>query len=419
MSVEQIVSQCLLCKNAQCQKYCPIHTPIPEVMKLIKEGKIEEAKAVLFENNPLSAVCAMVCDHAAQCYGHCIKNFKNEPVPFFEIEQILSRQYLFDHEFSGRPSLHQRIGIIGGGPAGITAAIKLALKGYPITIFEAKERIGGVLRYGIPEVRLPKNLIDRLEELLLSLNVKIRPNTLIGPVLSIDRLLEDGYSALFIGTGVWNPKLLNIPGETLGNVHYAIDYLVSPEAYHLDHEVAVIGAGNVAMDAAREARRLGHQVTVYYRRSLKQMSASKEEYEAACREGVVFELQNSPVRIEEDGLWLERTQVDEEGKISTIPNSLHKVSCGSVIIAVSQSPRSNIVDHTQNLQTNRYGLLISDEKGQTSREGVFACGDVVTGARTVVEAVAAAKIAAEAIDKYCQEKFERMQPPLSTRKRED
>lgn len=399
--------KCLGCKNAQCQKYCPIHTDIPKVIQLYKEDRRNEAQQLLFENNPFSLVCSYVCDHESQCYGHCIKGIKSEPVMFYEIEKELSNEFLWNHCFIKQKSNGKRIAIIGGGPVGITVAFILAQKGYDITIFDAHERLGGVLRYGIPEVRLPKKIVDRYEEILLELGIKIRPNTLIGPVLTLDRLLEDGYDAAFIGTGVWNPRTLNIKGETRGNVHYAIDYLKSPQYYHLGERVIVIGAGNVAMDASRTAKRFGSDVSVYYRKSFNEMTATKQEIKDAQDDGVNFKLYHSPVEITENGVLFEKTEVvEEDGKVSmrTIADSKYEVKCDSVIIAVSQSPRSNIVSTTQNLSTNKWGLLITDENGHTTKEGVFACGDVVTGAKTVVHAIQNAKNVAQTIHEYCQNK---------------
>lgn len=240
-------NRCYMCKKPRCQIHCPITTAIPEVIELFKEGKIAKAGEVLFKNNPLSLVCAIVCPHEDQCSGNCIRGIKDEPVSFFEIEKHVSKYYLENIRFEKEKELDEMVAIVGGGPAGITIAFILAQKGYKVTIFDSHDKIGGVLRYGIPEFRLPKDIIDSYEERLIELGVKIRPNTLIGPVLTLDKLFDDGYKAIFIGTGVWNPKTLDIKGETLGNVHYAIDYLKSPDTYRLGDKVCVIGAGDVAM----------------------------------------------------------------------------------------------------------------------------------------------------------------------------
>ena len=398
--------RCLLCKNARCKANCPISTEIPEVIRLFKEGKLDEAGEILFENNPLSAVCAIVCPHEDQCKGNCIRGIKGEPIPFCEMEEFISLKYLKNVKLEKVGNRDERIAIIGAGPAGITLSIILARKGFKVTLFDAHEKIGGVLRYGIPEYRLHNSIIDRYEEILIELGVKIRPNTLIGPVLTLDKLFFDGYKAVFIGTGVWNPKTLNIKGESLGNVHYAIDYLKSPNVYNLGKKVAVIGAGNVAMDAARVAKRNGaEEVYILYRKGFENMPCTRAELEEAKEDDVNFELFKAPIELTEQGVkYIEtKNEVSEDGKDSTITieGTEGMFECDSVIIAVSQSPRKNIVANTTGLDTNKWGLLLTDDKGHTTRNGVFASGDVVTGANTVVHAVSYAKIVAESIEEYC------------------
>ena len=398
--------RCLLCKNARCKANCPISTEIPEVIRLFKEGKLDEAGEILFENNPLSAVCAIVCPHEDQCKGNCIRGIKGEPIPFCEMEEFISLKYLKNVKLEKVGNRDERIAIIGAGPAGITLSIILARKGFKVTLFDAHEKIGGVLRYGIPEYRLHNSIIDRYEEILIELGVKIRPNTLIGPVLTLDKLFFDGYKAVFIGTGVCNPKTLNIKGESLGNVHYAIDYLKSPNVYNLGKKVAVIGAGNVAMDAARVAKRNGaEEVYILYRKGFENMPCTRAELEEAKEDDVNFELFKAPIELTEQGVkYIEtKNEVSEDGKVSTITieGTEGMFECDSVIIAVSQSPRKNIVANTTGLDTNKWGLLLTDDKGHTTRNGVFASGDVVTGANTVVHAVSYAKIVAESIEEYC------------------
>ena len=400
--------RCLLCKNARCKANCPISTEIPEVVKLFKENKIMEAGEILFNNNPLSAACAIVCPHEDQCKGNCIRGIKSEPVSFCEIEEYISKEYLYKMSLDKKATRDERIAIVGAGPAGITLSIILAKKGFKVTLFDAHEKIGGVLRYGIPEYRLPNSMIDRYEEILIELGVKIRPNTLIGPVITLDKLFFDGYKAVFIGTGVWNPKTLNIKGESLGNVHYAIDYLKSPQVYNLGKKVVVIGAGNVAMDAARVAKRSGaEEVYILYRKGFENMPCTKVELEEAKEDDVKFELFKAPIELTEDGVkYIEtKNEIDESGRVNTVTleGTEGMFNCDSIIIAVSQSPRNNIVANTTGLDTNKWGLLVTDNKGHTTRKGVFASGDVVTGANTVVHAVAYAKVVAEEIEKYCEE----------------
>ena len=374
--------------------------------KVLKEKKIIEAGEMLFNNNPLSAACAIVCPHEDQCKGNCIRGIKCEPVSFCEIEEYISKEYLYKVKFEEVQYRNERIAIIGAGPAGITLSIILARRGFKVTLFDAHEKIGGVLRYGIPEYRLKNSMIDRYEEILIELGVKIRPNTLIGPVITLDKLFFDGYKAVFIGTGVWNPKTLNIKGESLGNVHYAIDYLKSPQVYNLGKKVAVIGAGNVAMDAARVAKRSGaEEVYILYRKGFENMPCTRAELEEAKEDGIKFELLKAPIELTEEGVkYIEtKNEVDEEGRVNTvtIEGTEGMFNCDSTIIAVSQSPRKNIVANTVGLETNKWGLLLTDERGHTTRAGVFASGDVVTGANTVVHAVAYAKVVADSIEEYC------------------
>ena len=398
-------NRCYMCKNPRCQVNCPIDTPVPEIIGLFKEGQIAKAGEILFKNNPLSLVCSIVCPHEDQCKGNCIRGIKDEPVSFCDIERHISKYYLENIRLEKENDLAERVAIVGGGPAGITIAFILAQKGYKVTIFDSHDKIGGVLRYGIPEFRLPKSIIDHYEERLIELGVKIRPNTLVGPVLTLEKLFYDGYKAIFIGTGVWNPKTLDIKGESLGNVHYAIDYLKSPNVYNLGNKVCVIGAGDVAMDAARTAKRNGaNEVYILYRKGMENVPATKAELEGAISDGIKFELFKSPLELTEDGVKYIETEnvISEDGRISTvtIEGKEGLFECDSIIIAVSQSPKNNIVSNTIGLETNKWGLLLTDEVGHTTRDGVFASGDVVTGAKTVVRAASHAKIVAEEIEKY-------------------
>lgn len=401
--------RCLLCKKPKCQTFCPINTPIPEVISLYRSGNLEAAGQKLFDNNPLSLVCSMVCIHEEQCKGNCVLNAKGSPIAFHKIEEEVSKRYLENHKLSPSKKDKGRIAIIGGGPAGITIAFILAGRGYDVTIFEAHNKIGGVLRYGIPEYRLPNAIVDQIEEKLFEAGVKIRPNTLIGPVITLDRLFKDGYKAAFIGTGVWNPKPLTIKGETRGNVHYAIDYLKSPETYKLGKQVAVIGAGNVAFDAARSAIRNGaEKVTIIYRKGYEDMPATKYEIHEALKDGIEFNLYRYPIEILDEGVLLGSVErvpsIGPDGQDGFVQNASNQelFEADSTIIAISQVARNNIVRNTTELNTSTNGLLLADQEGRTTKPGTFASGDVVTGAKTVVEAIAHAKIVADSMDQYCQ-----------------
>jgi glutamate synthase (NADPH/NADH) small chain len=396
-------SRCLQCKKPLCSKGCPVSTPANLMVEALLAGDMRKAGAMLFENNPLTAVCSLICPHEHFCEGHCVLGRKSAPVQVSSIEQYVSRYYLeqFQPERPENANNAKRIAIVGSGPAGITVAFILARRGFDVTLFESKEKIGGVLQYGIPDFRLPKDILEKLKEKLLGLGVKIRPNTLIGPVIGIDDLFRDEYLAIFIGTGVWNPRPLRLKGETLGHVHYAIHYLKNPSVYSLGQKVAVIGAGNVAMDVARTALRKGaREVTVLYRRGEDDMTATRYEYEYAKVDGVRFRFYTSPEEINDDGVVCVETRLvegdDGRARVEPVAGSEFLFEADSIFIAVSQAPRSNLVG----LEVGKTGLIITDEDGRTTREGVFASGDVVTGAKTVAEAVSRSKRSAQAIMDY-------------------
>lgn len=400
--------RCLQCKKPQCREGCPVNTPIPEVINMFLNGQIKDAGEKLFENNPLSVICSLVCPHEKQCEGHCILGKKSNPIQISAIENYISDYYLSGMDLKPAPSNHRNVAIIGSGPAGITIAFMLALKGYKITIFEAHDKIGGILRYGIPDFRLPKDILDKLKVKLVDMGVKIRPNILIGKMITVDELFRDGYDALFIGTGVWNPNKLNIKGESLGHVHFAIDYLKNPDVYDLGDSVCVIGAGNVAMDVARTALRKGAKdVYIMYRKGTEDMPARNHEKEYAKIDGVKFETYKNPVEITHDGVKYVETKkvmIEDKEEIVEVENSEKIFHVDSVIIAISQGPRSNIVSNTEGIDISSNGLVITDECGRTTREGIFASGDVVTGAKTVVQAVQFSKRVVEAIDQYISQK---------------
>ncbi len=394
--------RCLQCKNPQCVKGCPISTPIPKVIALLKENKLDEAGWMLFENNPLTTVCSLICNHENQCEGHCVLGKKGVPVHFSTIEQYISRAYAPKMSKGPAKSNGMRVAIVGSGPAGITIAIILARYGYQVTIFENKSEIGGVLRYGIPDFRLPKTVLDDIQYRHIELKgIKIRPNTHIGGAIGIEDLFRDGYKAIFVGTGVWKPNALHIKGETLGHVHFGINYLNSPESFKLGQRVIVIGAGNAAMDVARTAIRQGTEYLTCFSITAK-VAASNYEYSYAKLEGVKFEYNKRPIEIVDEGVIFRDILENEDGSFTDIEGSDRLYPADSVIISISQGPQNNIVNSTTGLVTNERGLLKADEFGNTSRPGIFASGDVVLGARTVVEAVAHSKIVAETMRAYME-----------------
>lgn len=407
----QEAQRCLKCKKPLCKEGCPVHTEIPTILKMFLEGNMEEAGKLLFDNNPLSAICALICPHEKNCMGHCVLNHKNSPIKFFEVENYISTFFLDKAKLHPEQKNGHLVGIIGAGPAGLTLAILLAQKGYEVTIIDSKDKIGGVLRYGIPEFRLPKSLLDRLLDRMKDLGIQFRPNTLIGPTVTIDDMFDDGYDAIFIGTGVWKPNRLRIPGETLGNVHFAIDFLKNPDSYNnLGEHVVIIGAGNVAMDAARTIlRKTSAKVDIIFFRGREEVTALEEELMLAEVDGAKMNYYLNTIKIESDGIIVEPVLKieNEDGSITYKNDTDHpyKIQSSSVIIAIGQGAQTNIVKNTKLIDTNHRGLIETSDKGATTRPGVYAAGDVVSGARTVVEAVAATKKVAEEIDQYIKNKY--------------
>ena len=395
-------NRCLNCKKPMCMEGCPIHTPIPTVISLLKEGKIDEAGWMLFENNPLTTVCSIVCNHERQCEGNCVLGRKGSPVHFSAIENYISSTYSSKMTKGPAESNGMRVAIVGSGPAGLTIAVLLARKGYQVTIFEGKDKIGGILRYGIPEFRLPKSIIDDFEYRHLVLkDIKIRPNTSIGAAITIEDLFRDGYKSVFVGTGVWRPNTLKIKGETLGHVHYGINYLYSPASFHLGEHVIVIGAGNAAMDVCRTALRNGVRKVDCFSVT-DGVAASKHEFEYAELEGVEFHFCKMPVEITDEGVIFADTEMLEDGGFKKVDGTEKLYPADNVMISISQGPANKLMNTTEGLKANDRGLIATDDTGHTSLPGVFASGDVVKGARTVVEAVKYSKIVAEAMDEYMQ-----------------
>ena len=377
--------RCLNCKNPLCRKGCPINTPIPLMISSFLNGDIKKAGKMLFENNPLSAVCSIVCNHGNQCQGHCVRGIKGEPVEISTIENFISSHYLDSVEVERAEPNGIKVAVVGAGPAGIVIAIKMAQLGYDVTMFESKSEIGGVLRYGIPEFRLPKTIIDRYETFLKRLGVKIKFNVTIGKAFGIEELFRDGFKAISIGTGVTWPISLNIKGETLGHVHYGVHFLERPEVYELGDNVVVIGAGNVAMDVARTALRRGAKNVKIVVRS-DRYTASEEEKEYAEIEGAEFIFNKAPVEITDEGVMFADTVCDENHRVISTSDKPELMKADTVMICVSQRPSNLILTQTEGLEINERGLAKINEDGSTSRPGLFASGDVVRGAKTVVEA---------------------------------
>lgn len=397
--------RCLNCKKPRCQEGCPIHTPIPVMIQMLLQGEMPEAAEMVFANNPLSVICSLVCDHEKQCEGHCVKGIKGEPVHISSIENYISDTCFDRMKLEQLPKNGKRIAVVGAGPAGITIAILMACRGYKVTIFEVKEKIGGIMRYGIPEFRLPKSILDRYYVKMKELGILFRPNFALGGSTGVEDLLRDGYHAVFIGTGTWRPYQLHIPGETFGNVHYGINYLNNPDVYDLGDRVLVIGAGNAAMDVARTAIRKGSRhVTVY---SITEVpAASPKEVEYAKLDGVEFEYLQTAIEIRDEGAMICDVEWTEDGKLVKKEETAKLVPADSIIISISQGPQDRIVNRDKELQVDDRGLLKTDANGETTMPGIFASGDVVTGAKTVVEAVKYSKMIADAMDEYVKTHYE-------------
>lgn len=394
-------NRCLNCKNPRCQQGCPVHTPIPMIIQMFKEGKLMEAGQNLFENNPMSAVCAIVCNHEKQCAGNCIRGVKDTPVHFSSIEQYISDMYLDRMEIERPAKKDKRAAVIGCGPAGMTVAIKLAQAGYPVTVFEWKGKIGGLLQYGIPEFRLPKSFLDRYQNRMEQMGITIRTNTTIGSVLMIDELIRDGYDSIFIGTGAEKPRTLGLQGESLGNVLFGLNYLANPKGHKLGDTVAIIGMGNAAIDVARTALRNGSRHVTLYARS-KNVTASSSEVSYAELDGAEFVFGMQIEKITDEGPVFRKAIFDENDQIVGYEEEPVQIHADSTVISISQVPRAKLVRTTDGLDASERGTLTVDENYMTTRPGVFAAGDVVTGAKTVVHAVEGAKKAGEAMIQYME-----------------
>ncbi|MCR5289113.1 MAG: NAD(P)-dependent oxidoreductase [Treponema sp.] len=392
-------NRCLHCKKPLCQQGCPIHTPIPVITQMFKENKLLEAGEVLFTNNPLSVVCSIVCNHENQCEGHCVLGHKGNPIHFSSIENFISDSYLDRMKISVVERKGIKAAVIGSGPAGMAVAIILAKNGYDVTIFESKDKIGGMLQYGIPDFRLSKRILKRYKKRMQEMGIQIRPNTTIGGALDIGNLKQDGYASIFIGTGVWRPKTLGIHGESFANVHFGIDYLANPGVYNLGEKVAVIGMGNVAMDVARTALRNGATKVTLYARG-KRVAASSHEFQYTQLEGADFVFGKQITEITEKGPVFKTSIFDENDKVTGYEDELEQVEADTTIIAVSQGPKNKLLLTTEGLQATDKGLVLTDENMMSTVPGIFAAGDVVHGSDTVVHAVEEAKRAANAMMAY-------------------
>ncbi len=437
IAVEE-ANRCLNCKNRPCVNGCPVNIEIPDFISRIKEQDFEGAYQVISRSSSLPAVCGRVCPQESQCECHCTLGIKFEPVGIGRLERFVADWHNAHAEAPAQkpvPNGH-KVAVVGSGPSGLTCAGDLAKKGYAVTVYEALHTAGGVLVYGIPEFRLPKSIVAKEVEALKELGVDVETNVVIGKTLTIDELFEDGFEAVFIGSGAGLPKFMGIDGEGLKGVYSANEFLTRSnlmKAYRDNADtpimkggkVIVVGGGNVAMDAARTALRLGGDVTVVYRRSMEELPARKEEVEHAMEEGIEFKLLHNPTRIigyenpddprdPQNGcvkavecIRMELGEPDEKGRRRPVevPGSEHILEADCVIMALGTSPNPLIKNTTAGLDTQKWGgIVVEEETGRTSREGVYAGGDAVTGAATVILAMGAGKTAAKAIDEYLSQK---------------
>ena len=423
-------TRCLKCKNPLCQKGCPVSIDIPLFIKEIETGDIEKASKIIGKSSALPAVCGRVCPQESQCEGKCIRGIKGEPISIGKLERFVAdwaRENNVDPDAPMAPN-GKKVAVIGSGPSGLTCAGDLAKLGYDVTIFEALHEPGGVLVYGIPEFRLPKDKVVKPEiENVKKLGVKIETNVIIGQTVTIDELLSDeGFDAVFIGSGAGLPRFMNIPGESANGVFSANEYLTRSnlmKAYKDEYDtpivagkkVAVVGGGNVAMDAARTALRLGAEVHIVYRRSEEELPARVEEVHHAKEEGIIFDLLTNPVEVlVDDNGWvkgikcikMQLGEPDESGRRrpEEIPESEFDIDVDTVIMSLGTSPNPLISSTTAGLDTNKRKCIIADETGKTTKDGVYAGGDAVTGAATVILAMEAGKAGAKGIHEFLSNK---------------
>lgn len=417
--------RCLHCKHQPCVSGCPVNIHIPDFIEKVKDGDFEGAYQVISLTSSLPAVCGRVCPQENQCEKHCVRGIKHEAVGIGRLERFVAdyhREHTQEKPVKPQSNGH-KVAIVGAGPSGLTCAGDLAKKGYEVTIFEALHEAGGVLMYGIPEFRLPKDIVRKEIENLKALGVNIVTNFVVGRCDTIDALMEeDGFEAVFVGSGAGLPRFMNLEGENLKGVFSANEFLTRinlMKAYKEDSNTpiyhpkkcVVVGGGNVAMDAARCARRLGAEVHIVYRRSMEELPARKEEVEHAQEEGIIFDLLNNPVKvIGDDQGWvshvecikMELGEPDASGRRRPIPveGSEFQIEADCMIMAIGTSPNPLIRSTTPGLEVNRRGCLVVDENEMTTKDGVYAGGDAVTGAATVISAMGAGKKAASSIDEY-------------------
>lgn len=421
--------RCLNCKHKPCVGGCPVKINIPAFIAEVANGNFEEAYQIILKDSSLPAVCGRVCPQESQCESKCVRGIKGEPVAIGRLERFVADYHNKNTEVTAQTikTNGKKVAVIGSGPSGLACAGDLAKKGYEVTVFEAFHLAGGVLVYGIPEFRLPKSIVQREIDNLKALGVKVELNTVIGKTISIDELMtEYGFESVFIGSGAGLPRFMNIPGENLSGVYSANEFLTRinlMKAYKPDSttpiqkgkKVVVVGGGNVAMDAARCAKRLGAEVYIVYRRTEEELPARKEEVEHAIEEGIIFKFLSNPVEVLGNeygwvsGVKCQQMQVgepDASGRRSTspIPNSEFIIDADCVIMSIGTSPNPLIKSTTEGLATQKWGGIIADENGLTSREGIYAGGDAVTGAATVILAMGAGKTSAAAIDEYLKNK---------------
>ena len=420
--------RCLNCKNMPCVSGCPVNIHIPAFIEKIKEGDFEGAYQVISESSSLPAVCGRVCPQETQCESKCVRGIKGEPVGIGRLERFVADWHnAHDTDNIKAPEFNgHKVAVVGSGPSGLTCAGDLAKKGYKVSVFEALHTAGGVLVYGIPEFRLPKKIVKKEVDGLKKLGVEIDTDVIIGKTVTVDELFDMGFEAVFIGSGAGLPRFMGIEGEALCGVYSANEFLTrnnlmksynEESATPIMHakKTVVVGGGNVAMDAARTAKRLGAEVTVVYRRTEKELPARREEVEHAMEEGIVFKFLTNPIKINGEDGWVKSircqemklSEPDESGRARPVPveGSEYDIDADCVIMSIGTSPNPLIKSTTAGLEVNKHGgIIVNEDTGATTKAGVYAGGDAVTGAATVILAMGAGKTAAKAIDEYISSK---------------